>query len=151
MARPPRFATIPLIMTLLLLVGLCVATTSFHQIRIVFTKAADTGSSPIVHRGQEFVVEGIVDRGDNSYRQIESVEVHLFAKDPESPGGEVRRDSSGADFDRVSWRFRGLLHVKANEDAAWLVVRVVLHDHIERMYGPDFRPLAGNELKVRVD
>lgn len=149
--RPPRSAAIPLLMTLLLLMGLWLAFTSFHEIRITFTEPADTGTPPIVHRGQEFVVQGIVDHGDNMYRQVESVEVYLFAEDPKAPGGEVRRDSTQPKFDRVSSRFTGRLRVKEDDDAAFLFVRIGVYDHIGRRYGPGLRPIAGNELKLRVE
>jgi len=138
-------------MTLLLLVGLCLAVTSFHEIRITFTKPSDTGPAPIVQRGREFVVEGIIDCGDNIYRQIDTVEVYLFAKDPKTPGGEVRRNSDRADFDRLSSRFMVRLRVQEDESAASLFVRVGVFDRIERQYGPGLRPLAGNELKVQVE
>ncbi len=149
--RPPRSAAIPLIMTLLLLVGLCLAVTDFHEIRIRFTKPADAGSPPIVHRGQEFLVQGIVDHGNNVYRQVKSVEVYLFAKDPKEPGREVWRDSNRADFDSSSSCFTCRLRVKEVEGSAFLFVRIGLFDKIERQYGPGLRRLAGNELKVRVE
>jgi hypothetical protein len=132
-------------------VGLCLAVASFHEIRITFTKPAVADFPPIVQRGQEFGVEGIIDCGDNIYRQIDSVEIYLLAKDPRTPGGEVRRNSTRADFDHLSFRFTGRLLVKGDEDAAFLIVRVGAFDRFGRQYGPGLRPLAGNELKVRVE
>jgi hypothetical protein len=111
----------------------------------------DSGSLPMVHRGEEFIVRGFIDNGNNMYRQVESVEVYLFAKESETPGGEVRRDSNRAVFDRLSCRFMARLRVKEDEEKDVLFVRVGLYDHIGRQYGPGLRPLAGNELKVRVE
>ena len=115
--------------------SLCLSVASFHKVRIRFTKPAVTGSPPIVHRGQEFVVEGSADHGDNVYRQVDSIEVQLSARDPRGRDGEAHRDSDRAAFDRTSRKFVGRLRVKEDEDAAVLFVRLRVWDRIEREYG----------------
>jgi hypothetical protein len=137
-------------MTLLLLMGLWLALAKFHKTRIRFTEPANAGSPPVVHRGQEFLIQGFVEYGNNVYRQGESVVFYLFAKDPKEPGREVPRSSNFADFDRLSSRFTGRLRVNEGEDSAFLFVRIGLYDN-SYMYGPGLRRLAGNELKVRVE
>jgi hypothetical protein len=149
--RPPRSAAIPLTMTYLLLVVLCLEVTSFREIRIAFIRPGGSGALPIVHRGQEFVVEGIVDRGNNVYREVKSVGVYLFAPSRDALGGEIRRDSNRAEFDRVSCRFSSRLRVNQDENTGVLFVRLSLSDRLERPYGPGARSLGGNELKVRVE
>src|SRR5690349_20317321 len=124
MARPPRSAALPLVLTGLVLLGLTLGMTSFRGVRIRIIEPAGTASPPVVHRGQEFAVEGIADCGASAYRGIEHIGVELSTSAAEAPDREAYRVWRQATLDPATGRFRASLPVRKDEESTFLYIKV---------------------------
>jgi hypothetical protein len=153
--KPPRYATIPVFLTMLTLVGVTLSMTSFQKrnIRFKILKPAAAEGLPVVCRGEVLDVEGTADAGGNPYRRITLVIVKLMtvAEAPKVYDRNVHVTSDQASYDRASKRFsaRPALGIDAAQNEVYLAVEV--EDVLGRRYGPDQRPLAGNAVSVRVE
>jgi hypothetical protein len=153
--KPPRSAALPVVVTILALVGVMLAMTSFKNTNVRFELNKPTAAEglPFVRRGQMIDVAGTADSGGNPYRRINSVHVMLLtvakAQRVHAPGVQVTGDR--AIYDRASKRFSLRLALPEAVAQNDLYLAVEVEDVLARRYGPNQRPLVGNVLRLRVD
>lgn len=148
----PRSTVIPLIVTVLILLGLTLWLTSFEKLRVTITKPADMDPPYIYRKGEPLEVEGIADDGGNIYHQPEMVEIKWFSKDPQAPDGEVVHWQAQIPVAKNTKRFRQRLWVRTivHNDRVYITATRAW-DRAGRTFGLRFHPLSSNIVRVRVE
>jgi hypothetical protein len=155
MMKPPRSATIPVLLTFLALVGVMLSMTSFRKtsIRFKILKPSALEGLPVVRRGGVLDVEGTADAGGNPYRRIRLVIVMLMtvAEAPKVYDRTIHVTSGMARYNRISTHFSAGLALPNEASRNDLYLAVEVEDVLGRRYGPNQRLLAGNTVRVRVE
>jgi hypothetical protein len=155
MLRCPRSVALPMLLTVLTLVGLTVRVARFHEhFTIMITKPAATDPPMVVRSGQIIEVEGLIDAGQAVYHAVNVITISLISKDSSFPGGQRTHGYSGyhARYDPNTKRFRGRVFADwyGPRSVLSLVVEVVDTAGRTHSFG-DGRGTSGNEVLLRVE
>ncbi len=150
MPRTPRSATIPVLLTMVVLAALTVGVANSGKICIQSFSVEAPGSPPVLRRGQRYLVHGVVDDGGNPYRPITQISTTLSTI---GPGGKRQRAGSslGDRIDRRTGRFSAMIPVYSPPEYSQGTLELTVVDGTGRSYGEYGRRLPGSTIPVRIE
>ncbi len=154
MIRRPRSVALPMLFTVLTLVGLTFRVARFDEhFTITITKPAATDPPRTLYPGQVIDVEGFIDAGEGVYTAVNLLYVRLIHKDPTAP---ERRICYGADgyfgtHDPASNRFSAYVRVVYTGPEPILFLDINVIDKVGRIHGSghDRVPMV-NEVPIHI-
>jgi hypothetical protein len=154
MIRGPRSVAIPLIVTVLVLVGLTFCVARFgERITIRILNPVATLPPQVVHPGETLHIGAIVDAGDAIYKVVDQIGLGINYYPPNSPSWSApdRNRSLVTNYDRVSKRFTREFSVSRFPVERLLSIDVAVIDRAGRVYGSAREPAPpGSSVLLRV-
>ncbi|HZW33761.1 MAG TPA: hypothetical protein VFF52_23770 [Isosphaeraceae bacterium] len=155
MIRRPRSAAIPLVLTVLTLVGLTLHVARFGEhVTIQIVSPAGTDPPQVVHEGETIHIEAIVDSADAVYKAIDRIGLGITDESVGIRGWAsmmpLRRLVKN--YDKTTKRFAHDFQVAARGRERYLSIDVMVIDKAGRNYGSAREPAApANLVLLRVE